>query len=228
MNRLDDLENKINYRFNDRNILIEALTHKSFTHGKDIIVNYERLEFLGDSVIQVLITEFLYTQFAGLDEGDLTRFRSNLVCEHFLSRLADKLDLYRYTRFGKCEILVAGNKKESILCDLLESLVGAIYIDGGLESSKKFFINLILEKDVLDIKNITSDSKSRLQQIAQKKFNLMPVYAVTKEIGRDHDRTFIVKATLNGSLVTQGEGKSKKKAEKNAATLMLKKLADEL
>lgn len=215
----DELEEKINYRFKNEEFLEEALSHSSYVneHPEEDLRSNERLEFLGDAVLNLVVGELLMKHFTDVPEGNLSRMRANLVNEVQLAKLAKKIELGKFLRLGKGEIQSKGQEKKSILADAFEALIAAIYLDGGLKSAFKFiqssFSSLIDSKSKA-IPNF--DYKSKLQEIVQMSHKVTPVYQVVREMGPDHDKTFLVQINLQ-DLTTQGIGKSKKMAEQDAA-----------
>jgi ribonuclease III len=218
-----DLEQKIHYFFKSKDFLLESLQHSSWVNEnpeKNLRDN-ERLEFLGDAVVNLAVATCLMEKFPELNEGDLSRIRANLVNETQLAALARNLDLGPYLLLGKGELLTNGREKNSILANAFEAVVAAIYLDGGYNSSFEFvkrcfdplFIDAVSPKSNLDF-------KSRLQEIVQTRQNEMPEYKIIRESGPDHDKTFHVKIEVL-NIVAIGMGKSKKMAEQDAARTAL-------
>lgn len=214
---IDELEKKIDYTFLNKNLLKQALTHSSYANEQKIRKNgdYERLEFLGDAVLEMISSEFLFKENPEMPEGKLTKLRSSLVCEPALAQCAKEIDLGSYMLLGKGEEATGGRFRESITSDVMEALIGALYLDGGYEVARNFIYKNILS----DIENriLFYDSKTVLQEIIQTKPNQKLVYELIDEIGPDHNKKFIVEAILNGEKVGFGEGKTKKAAEQKAA-----------
>jgi ribonuclease III len=214
------IESSINYSFIDKELIQEALTHSSYSNenGQDIF-NNERLEFLGDAVLEILISDYLFARYKSLSEGKLTRIRSMVVCEEVLYELSAKLDLGECLRLGKGEELTGGRTKKSILADGFEALIAAIYIDAGIEKVRK----LILPKFISYIERAFDgsnnlDYKTRIQEIIQKDIPGKKLkYLVYNEDGPDHDKIFYINLYLDHQLIGRGEGKSKKAAEQEAA-----------
>ena len=223
--RLKELEEKIGYRFKNRELLKRALIHRSFAFEKDTKENYEVLEFLGDAVIGLIVSEELIKRFPDKSEGELSQIRAYLVSESSLSELAKTVDLGDYLLLGKGERLSGGRKKSSLLCDVFESLFGAIYLDGGFYEARRVFLERFLEKmwKILESAVIYKDFKSYLQEITQRIFKVIPSYVLVKSEGPDHDKTFTVECRVK-ELRTVASGKSKKSAEQQAAKEMLKAL----
>jgi len=224
-----EIEQKLQYRFNSNNFLEEALRHSSFVNEQadyDLRDN-ERLEFLGDAVLNLIVGHILMQRYPDLTEGDLSRMRANLVNESQLAQIARTIDLGYYIRLGKGEIQTNGREKNSILADTFEALIAAIYLDGGYDTVFK-----IIEANFLPlIKGMHPtanhhDYKSKLQELVQEEQGTMPNYSVIREEGPDHDKTFWI--TLNVfDIETQGCGKSKKMAEQDAARKALEILKKE-
>ena len=211
---LDELEKTLNYFFRDLALLNHALTHRS--HG---LTNNERLEFLGDSVLNLIMTVHLYNKKKYFNEGHLHRLRSKLVCEDTLFQIAENISLYKYVNVGAGEIKNGGNKKKSILADSLEALIGAIYNDSSFEQTNDV-IDLMYEPifKSMDLNLPCKDPKSELQEILQKKGLHIPKYDVTSKSGADHDQTFEVKCYIPDlNIITIGNGNSRKTAEVTAA-----------
>ena len=214
---LEGLEKKIGYVFHQKALLIQALTHSSFANEQKIRKNgdYERLEFLGDAVLELISSEFLFKEHPDMTEGKLTKLRSSLVCEPALAQCAKEIDLGSYMLLGKGEEATGGRYRESITSDVMEALIGALYLDGGYEIARDFIYKYILS----DIENriLFYDSKTVLQEIIQTKPNQKLVYELVDEIGPDHNKEFVVEALLNGMKIGFGQGKTKKAAEQQAA-----------
>jgi ribonuclease-3 len=223
--RLKELEKKIGYRFKNRELLLKALTHRSFAFEKDTKENYEVLEFLGDAVIGLIVSEELIKRFPDKSEGELSQIRAYLVSESSLSELAKTVNLGDYLLLGKGERLSGGRKKSSLLCDVFESLFGAIYLDGGFYEARRVFLERFLKKmwEILENAVTYKDFKSYLQEITQREFKVIPSYSLIKSEGPEHDKTFTVECRVK-ELRTVASGKSKKSAEQQAAKEMLKAL----
>jgi ribonuclease III len=221
------VENVINYKFNDKKHLIVALSHSSYVNEKrlDKLECNERLEFLGDSILNSIISENLFKNHAEFSEGDMTRVRANVVCENSLLDCANEIELGKYLLLGKGEEITGGRNRVSILADGFEAVIGAIYIDGGYENAKKFVLKImdnIIEKYIIG--DMKLDYKTELQEIVQKKCDDKVVYEVIDEMGPDHDKIFISQVKVNKKVVGVGKGKTKKEAEQNAAKIAIKKL----
>ena len=214
----NELEKKIGYSFSDRELLITALTHKSFAQKSDKKINNERLEFLGDSILGFCVAEYLFENYKELPEGQLTKIRSLVVCENALYKIANEIELGKYLRLGWGEEQSNGRNRPSILSDAMEALFAAIYLDGGSDAARNVIISLLKN----DIENVIKyedyrDFKTLLQEITQKDNGKSPVYELIKEEGPDHDKIFTVSVSLDGRVLAKGAGHSKKEAEKTAA-----------
>lgn len=218
------------YTFKTRELLEEALTHKSyFNEHQDEGVKYnERLEFLGDSVLGLIISDLLMDKFMETPEGVLSRYRSELVNEKRLAEISRSVNLGEFIRFGKGERESKGGTKDSILASTLEAVIGSIYCDGGFKSAYKLVKGLFepllneLEKDTF-----SRDFKTKLQKYTQSTYKVKPVYRVSNESGPDHDKIFEVEILISGEVKATGTGNSKKQAEQNAAENLLEEVAKE-
>ena len=224
--RMLSFEKKIGYTFRDKKLLRQALTHSSFANEKRLnkLSNNERLEFLGDAVLELTSSEYLFHEHEKMPEGDLTKLRASLVCESTLALCARELALGEYILLGKGEAATGGRERESILSDAMEALIGAIYLDGGLTSAKEFIGRYILSD--MENKKLFFDSKTILQEIVQSEYKKQLCYELLSEEGPDHNKKFTVLAHMEGTPLAQGVGRTKKAAEQNAAyhsILMLKK-----
>lgn len=225
---LKRLESTLGFSFKDQNIIFEALTHKSYSNEQNHHSNYERLEFLGDAVLQLIVTEYLLGKYKNYDEGVLSKLRGHFVSEKFLSTIAKELHLGEYILLGKGEIANGGKRKSSLLCDIFESIVAAIYLDSGFEDAKKVLLRIFGGKIDEDIsKNSFIDPKSELQIYTQRNLGTLPEYIVIDESGPEHDKTFTIELQLAGKTIAMGNGKSKKAAEKDAAEKALISLNNE-
>jgi len=223
---LSELQQKLCYEFKSTDYLVESLRHSSFVNENielDIQDN-ERLEFLGDAVLNLVVGHMLMHRYPDLKEGDLSKMRANLVNESQLASIAQEMDLGSYLQLGKGEIQTKGSEKPSILANTFEAVVAAVYLDGGYNAAFKFIhghFSFSLDSTVMSTVNY--DYKSQVQELVQMKQQKMPVYTVVHESGPDHDKTFHVVMTV-GVLETKGSGKSKKLAEQEAARLALEQL----
>lgn len=227
MNNLEgylELQKKIEYEFKNRNLVITALSHSSFANEVRFkgTPDYERIEFLGDAVLELTVSEYLYNNRPDLKEGDMTKLRASLVCEPTLAYIARKsLDLPQYILLGKGEDANGGRNRDSIVSDVFEALLGAIYLDAGFEKAREFVRRLVLT-DMTD--NIEfSDSKTILQEYVQDK-GLQLEYETVEEQGPEHDRIYVVRATVSDGMEAIGKAHSKKSAQQHAAFEILKKL----
>ena len=225
---MQKLEETIGYRFRDRKLLETALTHSSFANerhdsGEE---SYERLEFLGDSILGHITADFLYRQVPPIPEGRMTRLRAELVCEQSLHRIAQRLELGKYMRLGKGEERTHGRERPSILADMVESILAAMYLDSGsLEEPRRFILNELLLPADLGEQHRSEDYKTALQELVQRKPNQLISYEMLGQSGPDHDKTFVFRVLVNGVPVGEGSGRSKKEAEQMAAREALEHLA---
>lgn len=223
--KLDQLESKIDTKFKDRNILLQALTHRSYLNenpkwGQD---HNERLEFLGDAVLELVVTEYLYKTYPN-PEGEMTNWRAALVNAVMLAKIATEFDLNGHILLSKGEARDTGRARQYILANAMESLIGAIYLDQGYEASEKFIKKFILKELPGIIENqLYRDAKSLFQEKSQEKVGITPTYEVLKEWGPDHARNFQVGVFLEKEMVGVGDGPSKQEAQQVAASDALKK-----
>lgn len=214
---LEQLEEKIGYQYKNKELLKEALTHSSFANeqkinkGKD----YERLEFLGDAVLELVSSEFLFRTNPDMPEGKLTRTRASMVCEPALAYCARDLELNQYIRLGKGEEMTGGRFRDSIISDAMEAVIGSLYLDGGFSVAHDFIHKFILSD--LENKILFYDAKTVLQEMIQETPGGSLEYKLLKEEGPDHDKCFWVEAYVNGEALTKGSGRTKKAAEQQAA-----------
>ena len=215
---IKDLETAIGYRFRNIQLLQNALTHSSYANERwhNSLLSNERLEFLGDSVLGMLAAEYLFKTFPDRPEGELTRMRADMVCEKTLAAAANRIGLGSHLLLGHGEEQGGGRARESILADAMESVIAACFLDGGLDAALKFVQKFILvEVPVTRMHN--ADYKTSLQELVQQKKHQVLSYALVGESGPDHDKTFRVEVSLNGKVVGEGNGSSKKRAEQDAA-----------
>ncbi len=216
---------KLPYTFKNKNLLNRALTHSSYVNecSDPNVKSYERLEFLGDAVLELAISEELFDRFPERDEGVLTKMRAAIVCEESLSDIANELDLGRHILFSSGESNTGGADRPSTLCDVVESIIAAVFLDGGYKSAKKFILNILSKKiDKAAEGDLVVDYKSELQMICQTKYGKTPRYHLDEETGPDHDKTFKSSVWLEDKKLGEGSGKSKKHSEQVAAKKALK------
>ncbi len=221
--RLEHLETALNYHFTDRQLLQQALTHKSFSNeqNEDVLHN-ERLEFLGDAVLELTVSEKVYRQYPDIPEGGLTRIRAEVVSEKGLSAIALQLDLGAELRLGKGEEKSGGREKPSLLSDALEALLGAVYCDGGFAAACQSVDRLFSAAIQQSAQNrYGTDYKTRLQERLQAKFGRLPEYRLVQVTGPDHARNFSMEVRFDDKLLGKGRGPSKKRAEQQAAACAL-------
>lgn len=212
----DKLQKNIGYVFKNKELLKLALTHSSYSNELKInkIGNYERLEFLGDAVLELMSSQFFYNEYPQMNEGQLTRLRSSMVCEQALAFCARQIGIPECIFLGKGEESTGGRNRDSIISDVFEAVLGALYLDGGFEVANSFVIKYVLTD--LENKQLFYDAKTILQELIQKEGKNLN-YIVVKETGPDHDKHFIVNAVVDNEVIGTGEGKSKKQAEQQAA-----------
>ena len=215
---LEEFQGKIRYYFNDKELLIEALSHSSYANEKRKGRNSnERLEFLGDSVLSIVVSQYLFEHFTHLPEGELTKIRASLVCEKSLYEFAKQIDLGEHILLGKGEENTGGRERVSILADAFEAVIAAVFLDGGLEAAKRHILKFI-PKDIDDRKPVSfSDHKTILQEIIQKNPEEKVEYKLVGQSGPDHNKAFKVQVRLNSNVIGTGIGRSKKEAEQMAA-----------
>ena len=224
---MGELEKTVGYTFQDPKLLELALTHSSYAHehyaGKRH--DNERLEFLGDAVLELVSSDYLFHNYNEYPEGELTKLRASIVCEQSLAMCAEAISLGKYLRLGNGEDSTGGRLRASITSDAMEALIGAIYLDGGFEAVKDCVLRLFASsiEDARHGKYIITDYKTALQEKLQSRGITDIKYRLVKEIGPDHDKTFIVQLIVNGRPVTKGRGKSKKQAEQQAAEEMMER-----
>ena len=222
---IKDLETAIGYQFRNISLLQNALTHSSYANERwhNSLLSNERLEFLGDSVLGMLVAEYLYHNFPNRPEGELTRMRADMVCETTLAAAANRIGLGEHLLLGHGEERFGGRTRNSILADAMESVIAASFLDGGIEAALKIVQQFILvEVPVTKLHN--TDYKTALQELVQQKKNQVLSYALVGQSGPDHDKQFDVEVSLNGAVVGKGTGRSKKRAEQDAARVAIEKL----
>ena len=218
------LEEKLGYSFRDPSLLENALTHSSCANeSRGKLQSNERLEFLGDSILGMVVAEHLYRNHPNLPEGELTRTRAALVCEDSLVEVAEALGLGGYLKLGKGEEAGGGRNRPSIRADAVEAVLAAVYLDGGIGSARKIIQKYILSKEVAGL-TVARDYKTALQELVQRESGRVLKYRLTGESGPDHDKRFFVEVDLNGQSVGSGEGRSKKEAEQMAAKAAIQRL----
>ncbi len=225
---IKDLETAIGYRFQNIQLLQNALTHSSYANERwhNSLLSNERLEFLGDSVLGMLVAEYLYRNFPNRPEGELTRMRADMVCEQTLAAAANRIGLGTHLLLGHGEEQGGGRNRNSILADAMESVIAACFLDGGMEAALKVVQQFILvEVPVTKLHN--ADYKTKLQELVQQKKNQVLTYRLAGQSGPDHDKKFDVEVSLNGNVVGSGSGSSKKRAEQMAARCAIEKLFPE-
>ncbi len=224
---VETLEGRLQHRFRDRQLLRQALTHRSHlvTTGATRLESNERLEFLGDSVLGMIVNEFLFARYPDRAEGELTAMKARLVCGTCLAEVAGRLDLGRYVLMSRGEAATGGRQRESILADTTEALIGALYLDGGYEAARDFLHRWLLD-DVDRLLRLPrlDNPKSRLQELVQGRFKEPPRYRVTEVEGPDHDRQYRVEVLHRDRVLGSGSGHSKKSAEQRAARAALERL----
>ena len=222
---IKDLENALGYRFRNISLLQNALTHSSYANERwhNSLLSNERLEFLGDSVLGMLVAEYLFRNFPDRPEGELTRMRADMVCEQTLAAAANKIGIGEHLMLGHGEEQGGGRSRSSILADAMESVIAACFLDGGIMAALKIVQQFILvEVPVTRLHNV--DYKTKLQELVQQKKNQTLSYALVGESGPDHDKRFDVEVSLNGKVVGSGNGSSKKRAEQMAASSAIGRL----
>lgn len=227
--KINKLQQLINYEYTDKRLLIKALTHSSFVNeAKNSAVKYnERLEFLGDSVLGLVISENLFITCENMPEGRMTKIRAKIVCEPTLAYCARKINLGDFMRFGKGEELTGGRQRTSILADAFEALIASIYLDGGYNEAKRFILSVMNDKIKAAIEGkIVTDYKTKLQEIVQSLGSDEIKYRIVKEVGPDHNKVFHSEVEINETIKGLGKGRSKKDAEQEAAKIALRSYGD--
>jgi ribonuclease-3 len=227
LKQLGIIQSRINVKFKDKNLLDRSLIHRSYVNESSIkkVKDNERLEYLGDSVLGLVVNEYLFTRFEDYPEGDLAKIKSAVVSEPTLAKVAREINLGSFLLMGKGEELNGGRDRSSILANSFEALIGAVYLDRGLKDCKKFILTL-LKKDIerIDSMAYLRDPKTNLQEYVQKKYKERPVYEIVEEKGPDHKKEFVVRLIINGKEAAVGTGSSKRRAEMTAAEIILKKI----
>ncbi|MDQ2085261.1 ribonuclease III [Herbivorax sp. ANBcel31] len=220
LKKIKKLEGKIGYTFKDKNNIILALTHSSYAneYKSQNFTSNERLEFLGDTVLNMIISEDIYNKYYNLSEGEMTKFRSNVICEASLARCAKNINIGEYLLLGKGEENTGGRSRISILSDSVEALIGALYLDAGIERTRFFVLNHMGEMIEESIKGIIfMDYKTQLQEILQRSNEKKVVYEIIDEKGPDHNKVFISQVKIDDRPAGRGKGRTKKEAEQMAA-----------
>ena len=213
-----EFENKIGYTFKNKELLHEALSHSSYANEvKRGRHSNERLEFLGDSVLSIVVSKHLFTHFKHLPEGELTKIRASLVCEKALFEFSKKIDLGKHILLGKGEENSGGRERPSIVSDAFEAFIAAVFLDGGMEAAEKYVLSFIPKNIEATGSKSLHDYKTMLQEIIQKNPEERVEYVLADQTGPDHDRKFVVQVRLNSNVIGTGEGHSKKQAEQAAA-----------
>ena len=222
-----EFEEKIGYHFENEKLLLQALTHSSYAneHHMGRLADNERLEFLGDAVLEITASEFLFHRYPGHPEGELTRLRASMVCEPALAFCTRELELGRYLLLGKGEDQTGGRERKSILSDALEAVIGAIYLDGGFANAKEFIHRFVLND--IEHKQLFFDSKTILQELVQGNHGGELSYFLLKEEGPDHNKKFVVEARIGSVPYGTGSGRTKKSAEQDAAYHTLLQLKEQ-
>lgn len=215
--RLAQMEHKIGYCFRDKRLLRQALTHSSYANEQKInkFEDYERLEFLGDAVLELVSSDYIFRTHPDMPEGKMTKYRSSIVCEPALAFCARQIGLEQYMLLGKGEEATGGRGRDSIISDVMEATIGAIYVDSGMEDAKAFIERFVLSD--LEHKQLFYDAKTILQEEVQKENKGTLHYELVREEGPEHDKTFLVEAMVGDVKVGTGTGHSKKAAEQQAA-----------
>ncbi len=218
MNRnFKELEKKIDYQFHDFRLLQQAMTHSSYAneHHIDKLSCNERLEFLGDAVLELISSDFLYRNYPEKPEGEMTKLRASIVCEPTLALCAAEINLGDYLLLGRGEEATGGRRRNSVVSDAMEALIGAIYLDGGFANAKEFILHFVLND--IEHKQLFYDSKTILQEMVQTEAGALLQYEILREEGPDHNKVFEVRALLDGEEIGRGSGRTKKAAEALAA-----------
>lgn len=220
-----ELQNKLNYKFKDPDLIKTALTHSSYANEHRCQSN-ERLEFIGDSILGMVVATHLYRLYPDMPEGRMTRLRAELVCEQSLWNVACRLDFGENLRLGKGEALSGGRERHSILADCVEAVIAAMYLDGGFDVARGFIMDQILSQLDNGTVSLGSDYKTELQELVQQNPNQELTYVMMSESGPDHMKSFTFQVRLNGEALGCGEGHTKKEAEQNAAKRALEAMKE--
>lgn len=224
---MTEAERKIGYEFKNRALLEEALTHSSYANEKKIRSN-ERLEFLGDSVLSIIISDYIFRKKDGVNEGDLTKYRAILVCEQSLAEVAKKISLGSLIKLGHGEEMTGGRKRASIVSDAFEAVLASIYLDGGMDAARPWLLNLMTDSIEETLKGMHyEDYKTMLQELVQKGETGKVTYSLVSESGLDHNKVFEMEVMVDGIPQARGKGQSKKEAERRAARIAYDKLKND-
>ena len=226
---MQQLEKNLEYSFKDINLLKNALTHSSYANEvRNGTTSNERLEFLGDSVLSIIVSDYIFKNFPNLPEGQLTKLRASLVCEKSLCGFSRELELGRYLLLGKGEEKGGGRERDSILADAFESVLAAMYLDGGYEVARKHALRFVLREIEHPEDDVFKDYKTVLQEIIQRNPEETVSYVLVDQTGPDHDKIFTVEVKLNSNTIGRGSGKSKKQAEQMAAKQALELMGEKI
>mgnify|MGYP004496349949 CR=1 FL=1 len=221
---LENLEKNLNINFSNKSLLKKAFVHKSYAYENQVESN-EKLEFLGDAILELIISEYLYNNYSYLKEGEMTKVRASVVCEESLYEVAKKHNFSDFLKVSKNEYLTKGNEKPAILADSVEAFIAAIFLDLGLDKAKEFIINNLKDSVEVASKHVgMKDYKTVLQEKLQQNGEVKIKYDLIKEIGPDHDKLFLVNVSCDGRVLAEGQGKTKKGAEMEAARKALKEI----
>ena len=214
---MKEFEEKIGYTFKNKAYLETALTHSSYANERGC-ENNERYEFLGDSILSLVVSEKLFKEHKNNDEGDLSKLRASIVCEEGLVRLAETIDLARYIKLGNGEERTGGRGRPSVISDAFEALICAVFLDSDFETAKKWLLGILPDSfKIAPQMNNYGDYKSMLQEILQKNGDCIITYSIVSETGPDHDKQFVCAVSVNGKKLAEGKGRGKKAAEQDAA-----------
>ncbi len=226
---MKELEEKLKYRFHDPKLLEHALCHSSYANEvRNGHTSNERLEFLGDSVLSIVVSDYLYRNFPNMPEGELTRLRASLVCEKSLCAFSRQLEIGRFLLLGRGEEKGGGRERDSILADAFEAVLAAMYLDGGMEPARKHVMRFVLAELEHTEDEVFKDYKTALQEIIQRNPEESVEYVLTGESGPDHDKRFLVEVHLNSNVIGKGKGRNKKQAEQMAAKQALELMGEEI
>lgn len=226
---MEILENNLKYNFKNKELLRHALTHSSYANEhKNMISSNERLEFLGDSVLSIIVSEYIYNLYPNLPEGELTKIRASLVCEESLCKFSKALNIGEFLLLGKGEALNGGSQRPSILADAFEAVLAAIYLDGGMETAKKHVLRFVKDDLINHTDSLIKDYKTVLQEIIQKNPEEKLTYVLVSETGPEHDKVFEFEVKLNSNTIGVGKGHSKKQAEQMAAKQALELMGQQI